>query len=425
VLMVVMVSALGFALSWRVEQVYRNNAIITADTIASAAIVSRLGTGVFASSLDPEQSAAIDKLLETELRGAGVFAVKLWSPQGVLIYSSDPGDQPGTSFADDPEVARALDGEIVSEIIREPQPANIRQFEHAGPLLEVYAPVEDPANGAVLGIFETYQYYAPIQQEVRWSIALLWAFLVAGTGAAYLLQLQMVRSIAKELVETEEQVDEVNSRLEHSLTRIEEHSLGTLQALTAAVDAKDSYTASHSLGVTDYAVLLGEHMGLQADEIELLERAALLHDIGKIGVSEEILLKPSRLTIDEFSIVQRHSAAGGKIIESIPFLQTLVPLIRHHHEHWNGRGYPDGLAGEQIPRLARVLAVADAFDAMTSDRPYRQAMILPEARIELMRGRGTQFDPHVVDAFLGAIDSGAISKILLSRHDRATHARSA
>ncbi|MBS3973971.1 MAG: HD-GYP domain-containing protein [Actinobacteria bacterium] len=424
-LMILMVSALGLALSWRVEQVYRNNAIITADTVASAAIVSRLGTGVFASSLDPEQSAAIDKLLETELRGAGIFAVKLWSPQGVLVYSSDPEDRVGASFADDPEVARAVEGEIVSEIIRQPQPANIRQFEHAGPLLEVYAPVEDPASGAVLGIFETYQYYAPIQREVRWSIAILWAFLIVGTGAAYLLQLQMVRSIARELVETEEQVTEVNSRLEHSLTRIEEHSLGTLQALTAAVDAKDSYTASHSLGVTDYAVLLGKRMGFQADEIELLERAALLHDIGKIGVSEEILLRPSKLTVEEFSIVQRHSVAGSKIIESIPFLQTLVPLIRHHHEHWNGRGYPDGLVGEQIPKLARVLAVADAFDAMTSDRPYRQAMILPEARMELMRGRGTQFDPHVVDALLGAIDSGVIGRILLHRHDRASQARSA
>lgn len=425
-LMILMAGALGWVLSWRVQQVYLDNAAITADTLASAAITSRLGTGVFASKLDAEQSAALDELLNQELRGTDIFAIKLWNPQGVLLYSSDPDDHVGASFADDPEVARALEGKLAAEIIREPQPANIEQFEHAGgPLLEVYAPVEDPASGAVLGIFEIYQYYAPIQQEVRFSIALLWAFLVAGTGAAYLLQLQMIRSIAKELVETEEEVLEVNSRLEHSLTRIEEHSLGTLKALTAAVDAKDSYTASHSLGVTDYVVILGRRLGCDEAEIELLERAALLHDIGKIGVPEEILLKPSKLSADEFSAVKRHSTAGSKIIESIPFLQALVPLIRHHHEHWNGLGYPDGLVGEQIPKLARILAVADAFHAMTSDRPYRQAMMLAEARQEVMRGRGTQFDPHIVDALIDAIDSGAISKTSPQKHEKTIHTRSA
>jgi len=137
------------------------------------------------------------------------------------------------------------------------------------------------------------------------------------------------------------------------------------------------------------------------------------------------LLRPSKLTADEFSAVKWHSTAGSKIIASIPFLQALVPLIRHHHEHWNGQGYPDGLAGEQIPKLARILAVADAFDAMTSDRPYRQAMMLAEARQEVMRGRGIQFDPHVVDALIDAIDHGAISKVFFQRHEKASHARSA
>jgi HD-GYP domain-containing protein (c-di-GMP phosphodiesterase class II) len=143
-------------------------------------------------------------------------------------------------------------------------------------------------------------------------------------------------------------------------------------------------------------------MGLSFKEVDDLRDAGLLHDIGKIGIPDAILLKPGRLTEAEFLKIKEHPAIGKKILEPVVSLADKVPLIFHHHERFDGKGYPTGLAGENIPLRARIIAVADAFDAMTSDRPYRTAMAFPEGLAELQRNKNTQFDARVVDAFVSA-----------------------
>jgi putative nucleotidyltransferase with HDIG domain len=177
-----------------------------------------------------------------------------------------------------------------------------------------------------------------------------------------------------------------------------------VRGFALAVEAKDQYTHGHSENVMKYTVVLARQMGLSPQDVEQVKYAGLLHDIGKIGVSESILNKPGRLTDEEFEEIRKHPELGARIISDVPFLKSLVPLVRHHHEFYNGGGYPDGIDGENIPFGARVLSVADAFEAMTSDRPYRKSLPRTVATDILRKESGTQFDPLVVDAFLAMLE---------------------
>jgi putative nucleotidyltransferase with HDIG domain len=174
----------------------------------------------------------------------------------------------------------------------------------------------------------------------------------------------------------------------------------TVTALARAVELRDSYTGSHTQRVTDYALLLAEELHLPAEEVRWLRIGTPLHDIGKIGIEDSILRKPGLLTKAEFEQMKSHTVKGAEMVSAIPQLAPLIPIIRHHHERWDGQGYPDGLAGEQIPLLARIVAVADAFDAMSSERPYRRALSPQDAFAEILARAGTHFDPRCAQAFL-------------------------
>jgi len=184
------------------------------------------------------------------------------------------------------------------------------------------------------------------------------------------------------------------------LNEFEELFIGTLRAFSKIIDAKSPWTRGHSERVARYAILIGKELGLSKDQLRRLEVAALLHDIGKIGIPESILDKPGELTKEEYEIVKRHPEIGAEILSSIRQFEEIVPAIRHHHERYDGRGYPDGLRGEEIPLMARIIAVADAFDAMLSERPYRGALSLNSAAKEFQRNKGTQFDPQIADILL-------------------------
>ncbi|MBN9122748.1 MAG: HD domain-containing protein [Planctomycetes bacterium] len=176
----------------------------------------------------------------------------------------------------------------------------------------------------------------------------------------------------------------------------------TVTALAQAVEMRDTYTGNHTQRVTAYALLLAEELGLPEGQRRQLRVATLLHDIGKIAIDDQILRKPGRLSDPEFEQMRTHVVRGAEIIQMIPGLAWALPVVRGHHERYDGRGYPDGLRGENIPITARVVAVADAFDAMTSDRPYRPGMPAARAFAELQAGAGTHFDPDCVAAFFRA-----------------------
>lgn len=185
-----------------------------------------------------------------------------------------------------------------------------------------------------------------------------------------------------------------------SYMNMREIFIDTLEALASSLDAKDKYTRGHSDRVAQYTVELARYLKMPEDEIEILRNMAFLHDVGKIGIRDEILTKEGRLTDEEFDLIKQHPVIGANILNDISYLGAVRDFIRHHHEKYDGTGYPDGLAGEKIPLGARIITLADSFDAMTSDRSYRRGMSYADAIIEVERCAGTHFDPLLAQAFV-------------------------
>lgn len=200
--------------------------------------------------------------------------------------------------------------------------------------------------------------------------------------------------------ELERLVQERTYELNGALKEVEEGYRFTLEALAAALDAREHETQAHSQRVREYAITLAQSLGLSTEELIDVGRGALLHDVGKIGVPDSILLKPAKLTPEEWIQMKRHPQVGYEILRSIKFLAPAAEIVLAHQERWDGAGYPNGLAGTKIPLGARIFGVVDTLDAMTSDRPYRKAMSFPAAREEVRRCSGTQFDSMVAKAFL-------------------------
>jgi putative nucleotidyltransferase with HDIG domain len=191
-----------------------------------------------------------------------------------------------------------------------------------------------------------------------------------------------------------------NEKLERQGDEISILNEELLLSLAKSIDLRDPYTMGHSQQVTNYAVMIAKELDLSQDLIDMIRKGSLLHDIGKLGVPDSILLKPDRLTDDEYKVIKTHPLLGAQILESSRNLRDLIPLVRHHHERFDGKGYPDGLVGHAIPLEARILALADSIEAMASDRPYRRGLTLDEIIEEIKRVSGEQFDPRMVKVFL-------------------------
>ncbi|MEW6049415.1 MAG: HD domain-containing phosphohydrolase, partial [Bacillota bacterium] len=276
------------------------------------------------------------------------------------------------------------EGTVLGKVLQTGEPVVVEDLTAGGPGMHLpycsaemraVAVVPVRAGGKVLG---TLKVYSPVPR--RWT----------DEEIRYLAIVASQTGLALE-----------NERLYSSLR---EHYLSAVRALAAAVEAKDVYTRGHSLRVARWARACARILGLSTEEQEQVYLAGLLHDVGKIGVTDGILLKPARLTEEEMAEVQCHPVAGAGILEQAGFPAAVIAAVWHHHEDYGGSGYPAGLIGEEIPLLARIIRVVDTYDAMTSPRPYRAAFTSAQAREELRRCAGQQFDPRVVDAFLKIAD---------------------
>lgn len=206
-------------------------------------------------------------------------------------------------------------------------------------------------------------------------------------------------------IEQMNEIKRINEELSDTYEKLERAYLDSIQTLRYTVEAKDPYTRGHSDRVSAYSVLLGKYLGLSETDLRTLEVGGLFHDIGKIGIPDSILLKESKLTDDEYSEIKNHPSIGAHILCNASIFQDIIPIVKHHHERFDGKGYPGKLKGEEIPYLARVTAVADTFDAMTSKRTYRNALPLDVVTEEIADCSGTQFDPEIAKVFLDILNN--------------------
>ena len=206
-------------------------------------------------------------------------------------------------------------------------------------------------------------------------------------------------------IEQMNEIKRMNEELSQTYEKLEKAYLDSIQTLRYTVEAKDPYTRGHSDRVSEFSVLIGEKLNMSEEDLKTLRVGGLFHDIGKIGIPDSILLKESKLTDDEYSQIKNHPSIGAHILCNAEVFKDIIPIVKHHHERYDGNGYPSKLKGEEIPFMARVAAVADTFDAMTSKRTYRNALDIEVVKSEIERCSGTQFDPQIAKVFLDILNN--------------------
>jgi putative nucleotidyltransferase with HDIG domain len=332
------------------------------------------------SALDREQIVRLIFDHTEEIGGCQWLSLALFDPDethGIRVYEGVPGE------ARIPAPSHPLLPETEHDALRKVQEWRTLESSDAFPALLA------PGAAAGCGSFLLY----PLSMQGRLS-----GFLIIGyrRPPSFLRETGLMGS---------QVADQVATALSNAnlMADLDELNWGTLTALARTVDAKSPWTAGHSERVTAVALEIGRRIGLPAAELELLHRAGLLHDIGKIGVPEQVLDKPGRLTEEEYNLIKKHPREGGRILEPIRAYRKIVPLIEQHHEWYNGGGYPHGLTGDEITMGGRILAVADVFDALISDRPYRPGMPLERVVSIVGEDAGRQFDPRVVETLMEII----------------------
>ena len=231
-------------------------------------------------------------------------------------------------------------------------------------------------------------------------ITVIGVTMFGGLMLLFFLLIGLMLNTSKTLLKQNESLQQQNEMLEKANEMIDKSYKNTIKAISGAVDARDPYTSGHSSRVTKISLEMGKELFIGDEELKVLEYATLFHDIGKIGISDSILNKPEKLTQAEYDLMKKHPLIGIQILQGIEFLEESLPIIKHHHERVDGKGYPEGLKDKEIPLGARILAIADTFDAMTTDRPYRKGVSEKDAIEEILRNKGSQFDSELVDVFL-------------------------
>ncbi|MFY9488854.1 MAG: HD domain-containing phosphohydrolase [Solirubrobacterales bacterium] len=391
--------------------------------VASAVVPNRIDPSDWSKPLSGEKLDAMDEGIKRDLVKNGVLRVRIYNPAGTIIYSDDRS-LIGTKTTNLAEITDVINGAVKTEI------SSLNNEGATGENRKVigsYAPVIYPGETRAEGAFEFYTDYALAAGSVRDQAVPLTIALLAVMLALYLALLPMLRRTtralafsndelrrrAHDLKENLSQRADIEDRLRTTITDLErsENQLAlsqeeTIMRLSIAVESRHAETGSHIERMGRYCALLAERLEWTEDRCELLRIASPLHDVGKIAIPDGVLQKPGALTPEERVEMERHAKIGHRILagSDSPLLDLAARIALTHHEKWNGSGYPNGLAGDEIPIEGRIAAIADVFDALTSDRVYRPAMTLEKSLSILREGRGTHFDPLILDAFFASLD---------------------
>ncbi len=333
-----------------------------------------------------------------------ILSVKVWKTDGTLAWANLAPDRIGKHFPFGDELKEVLETQQATAEIGDlnDQEDAVEAARLPKHVLEVYAPIF-AGQHELIGVYEMYANAAPVEASIADRKRAIWIASALVFAFLWILLLLLARNASKMLRRQTAALRERSAALSESYRRLEESSLEAIESLNATVEAKDPYTAGHSLRVQRIALSIAEELGFSAEELEAVRFGALFHDIGKIAIPDVLLTKPLKLTEDEYELMKRHSAEGGRIVAKFGRLRECVPIIRHHHERWDGAGYPERLAADDIPRLAVIVGFAEAWDGMTIERPYHRALRIDEAFEEVRACSGTQFGPQVVDAFFAAV----------------------
>lgn len=328
--------------------------------------------------------------------------VKVWNKDGTVVYS-DEISIIGKTFSIDEDLAKALNGQTNAKFGEMTKVEQRTEKSITAKMLEVYIPVYAVDNRTVLGAFEIYVDDPALSQQLFYNYRIIVLSVIGSLVFLYVALIGIIKKASSTISTQFNEIDKLYRHLDKSLKWQEKAQTGTIKALLATLNAKDNYTAGHSVRVADYATRIGEGIGLPEHELNDLRESSLFHDIGKIGIAETILNKPGKFTDDEYELMKKHPVIGAEIVSSTEHLQEHAIVIRHHHERIDGNGYPDGLKGDAIPLASKILAVADTFDALTSDRPYRKG-IPEEKALEIIKEvKGSQLDNEVVLFFLKVV----------------------
>ena len=333
-----------------------------------------------------------------------ILSVKVWNTDGTLAWTNIAPERIGKRFPVNGELAEVLETkEATAEFSTlSDKEDSVEAARIESDVIEVYAPLF-AGQREVIGAYEVYADAEPLEQSIAGRKRAIWIASATLFAILWVLLLLLARNASGMLRRQTTALRERSAALSESYRMLEESSLEAAESLNATVEAKDPYTAGHSVRVQRIAVSIAQELGVPPKDLDAVRHGGLFHDIGKIAIPDVLLTKPAKLTEDEFELMKRHSSEGARIVSKFGRLRECGSIIRHHHERWDGKGYPERLAGEDIPLLATIVGFAEAWDAMIIERPYQRALRIEEAFDEVRDHRGTQFSPVVVDAFFAAV----------------------